>query len=88
MIAGIISGIGLTLAAVGLVLYVQDKGWKVDWWQWLLLGISAPILLLGVGALGTSLAEGSIAAGWTMFGIAALVALILSFAALHPIRSA
>jgi hypothetical protein len=88
MTAGIITGLGVALAAIGFVLYAQDKGWKLAWWQWLLLAIAVPILLFGVGALGTSLAEGTLAAGWVMFGLAALVSLILGFAALRPVRSA
>lgn len=87
MITGIVAGIGLTLAALGLVVYAQDKGWKLAWWQWLLLALAAPILLLGVAALGTSLAEGATAAGWALFGLAALLALILGFAALRPVRA-
>ncbi|MFP3854837.1 MAG: hypothetical protein ACLFWD_11155 [Anaerolineales bacterium] len=87
MIAGIVTGIGLALAAIGFIAFTKDKGWTLAWWQWLLLALAAPILLLGVGALGTSLAEETAAAGWVMFGLAALVALILGFAALRPVRS-
>jgi hypothetical protein len=87
MLAGIVTGIGLSLAAIGLVVFAKDKGWKMIWWQWLLLAIAAPILLLGVGALGTSLGEGTPAAGWALFGIAFVIALILGFAALRPVRA-
>ena len=87
MITGMIAGIGLALAAIGFIVFVKDKGWQLAWWQWLLLALAAPILLLGVGALGTSLAEDTAVAGWVMFGLAALVALILGFAALRPVRS-
>lgn len=87
MTAGIIIGIGLSLAAVGLVVFAQDRGWKLRWWQWLLLAIAAPVLLYGVAALGTSLGEGTVAAGWALFGIALLISIILSFAALRPLRA-
>jgi len=87
MTPGIVTGIGLALAALGFVTFSKDKGWVLAWWQWLLLAIAAPILLLGVGALGTSLAEDTPAAGLVMFGLAALLALILGFAALRPLRA-
>ena len=87
MIAGIITGIGLALAAVGFMVYAQDKRWTMAWWQWLLLSLAAPILWIGVGAMSTSLAEGTTAAGRVMFGLALLVALILGFAALRPVRA-
>ena len=88
MITGIVAGIGIVLAALGFIAFVQDKGWTLAWWQWLLLALVVPILLLGVGALGTSIAEDTAVAGWVMFGMAALVALILGFAALRPVRNA
>jgi hypothetical protein len=87
MTAGLIAGIGLTLAFVGFYAWAQDKGWTIKWWQWTLLILASGLLLLGVGALGTSLAEGTAAAGWLLFGMAALVALIMGFAALRPVRA-
>lgn len=87
MTAGIILGIGLTLAAVAVVMHANDKGWKMAWWQWLLLALAAPIFLYGVAALGTSLAEKTTAAGWVLFGLATVVSLILGFAALRPLRA-
>jgi len=87
MITGIIAGIGLTLAAIGFIVFAQDKGWVLRWWQWLLLALAVPIFLLGVAALSTSIAEGAAAAGWAMFGIALLITLIMGFAALRPVRA-
>jgi hypothetical protein len=87
MIAGIVTGIGLTLAIIGFYTWAVQKGWSIGWWQWILLVAGSIILLLGVGALGTSLAEGTAAAGWLLFGVAALLAVILGFAALRPLRT-
>jgi hypothetical protein len=87
MTAGLIAGIGLALAAWGFYTFAQDKNWALAWWQWLLLALAAVIFLLGVGALGTSLAEETVKAGWAMFGIATILAVILGFAALRSMRA-
>lgn len=77
MTAGIVLGVGLVLAAIGFLVFVQDRGLVVHWWHWLLLALLALIFLTGVGALGTSLAEDTPMAGWTLFGIALVISAIL-----------
>ena len=76
MTAALITGAGLTLAVLGFINYAKDKGWNFAWWQWLLLAIGAVIFLYGVAFLGTSIAEGVAGAGFLMFGIAVVLAVI------------
>jgi hypothetical protein len=77
MLAGIVIGAGLILAALGLNAWVRDKGLSLAWWHWLLLALMASIFLVGVAFLGTSLAEHTLAAGWMGLGISVVLAIIL-----------
>ena len=77
MFAGLIVGVGLTLAVLALQAFAKEKGFEFTWWQWLLMAIGTFVFLFGVGFLGTSIAEEQSGAGFFMLGVSVVVTVIL-----------
>lgn len=88
MIAGVIVGAGIILAIIGFMTLAKDKGWIVAWWNWLMMAIATITLFLGVGFLGTMMAEDTTVQGWIGLLVMGLVAAILVSVAIRTMRKA
>lgn len=71
-----IIGISATLAVQSFHRWVTERGLRLSWWQWLLLGLWALALAGTIGFVTTNLGEREVRAamvGGAMFGLVVIV---------------
>ncbi len=65
------------LVGVGFNIFAQDRGWKMNWWKWLLAIVWYSILSISLYASGTLIGENEQQAALWMGALGLFVSLIL-----------
>lgn len=65
------------VVGIGFNVFAQDRGWKLNWWKWLLVIVWYFIFSLSFLAWGTLIGENEASAGWKMALFGLFICLIL-----------
>lgn len=68
LILGIAIGLG-----IAWLIYKTKNGWVINWFGWVLMGVSASSFVFGVDLFFDSIIEHEMRAGWMGFGLFSIV---------------
>jgi hypothetical protein len=70
-------GAMLVLIVAAFKVFAEDRGWKVSWWKWLLVGFWYVIFSASFYAWGTLIGENEGDAGFKLFLIGLFISIVL-----------
>jgi hypothetical protein len=73
----LLNGMLVVLIATGLKNFAEDRGWTLNWWKWVLVGVWYLILSFSFYGWGTLAGENFPAPGFKLFLVGFFVSLIL-----------